>query len=166
MTYNQLEIFFMTILHSLMQDEQLLTGTLDENINEVFGHEDATYMDIRDPETLLSILRIKHGDFYKQLFCSTILVIKTILQQFTEDMRLPIAPIIISQPFIRTFQHLYPEKFNAEEFRIGLQEIPYYTERLAVRQNTNAFILVAARIFCTIEHYHRLEVVIGACIDN
>ena len=161
MTYNQLEMFLMEILHGLMQDgENPPERTLEEHIHFIFGDQNAIHMDIRDPETLLSILRVDHGDLYKQLFCSAVLAIKTIISCFAEDRLLQIEPRIISQPFISVFFHLYPENFNIEQFRRNLEEIPYYTERLAVRQNTNAFILTASRIFCTIDHCQQIETVL------
>lgn len=163
-TYNQMEIFFVEILNNLIKQsrEEIPPRytSLEEHINEIFDVVDATHMDIRDPETLLSILRIDHSDLYNQLFLSTIMAIKTIIQQFAEHNRLPIDPITISQPFLRTFQNLYPKKFNIEEFKADLTAIPYYMESIAVRQNTNAFLLTAARIFCTTEHYHLIESVL------
>jgi hypothetical protein len=163
MTYNQIEIFFCEVLSNLidqMQEKPTVHQSLEEHINEIFGRVDDIYMDIRDPETLLSILRIDHNDLYNQLFLSTVMVIKTIIQQFAENNRLPIEPITISQPFLRVFQHLYPKKFNIGEFRTDLQNIPYYMKSIAVRQNTNAFLLTVVKVFCTTEHYLLIESVL------
>jgi hypothetical protein len=168
--FNQVETIFGNALDALMEQmrEQMQEGrlpshrSLEEHIDEIFGTIDSIHMDIRDPETLLHILRTNHRDLYNQLFCCTVMAIKTIIQQFSEDGKFPIPPIIIGQPFIIIFQNLYPEKFNIGVFKANLQNIPYYKEKLAVKQNTNAFLLMAARVFCTPEHYSLIETVLLA----
>lgn len=161
-TYNQLEIFIMSILDDEMQQGQYTS--LNERILAVFSDTDSmggiersgierSDIDYRDPVTLLNILMTNNYELFSQLFSSCVMAIKTIYQKFDE----PPEPRMIACPILMVLQNLYPEKFTTEEFLFELQNIPYYTESPAVRQNINAFILIAAKTFCTIEHCQQIE---------
>jgi hypothetical protein len=157
-----MQIFY-ALMKQQMRGEVKHFRSLEDHINDIFGDIYDMDMDIiMIPEVLLNILRINYSELYNQLFCSSIMIIKTIIQQFIENDKFPIEPIKIGQPFFITFQNFYPKKFTIEKFKLNIQTIPYYKESVAVRQNTNAFLLTAARIFCTTDHYLLIESILLA----
>jgi len=158
-TYNQIELFLIAVLDNVMNSHLNPSRpmSLEEHISATFGNAD--HMDIRDPETLLDIFRTSNHELFSQLFTSCMMAVKTIFSQFN-DNGLPIELRTISEPLFIALQHLYPNKFNAMELRSSLQSVPYYMEQPAVRQNTNAFYLTTARVFCTVDHYRQIEIVL------
>lgn len=156
MTPNALEVCFNVIILNISSESL----PFDDFIYNCFGSEEQLHMDIRDPETILNILRIEHNALFCQLCDRAYTVGRLLFQQFSE-LSESIAheeqiKIILTE-FGMVFQHFYPNKFISDDFIKAIKKIPFYENNAIVKQETIRFILIAAYIFCPLAHAFQIR---------
>ena len=153
MTPNALEVCFNIIILNISSE----LVPFDDFILNCFGAEDELHMDIRDPETILNILRVEHNALFCQLCDRAYTVGRLIFQQLGTSIAHEEQIRTILTEFGMVFQHFYPTKFISDEFIKAIKKIPFYENNAIVKQETIRFILTAASIFCTMEHANQLR---------
>jgi len=152
-TPNALEVCFNRIILNISPE----SVPFDDFIVGCFGAEDQLHMDIRDPETILNILRVNHNALFCQLCERAYTVGRLIFQQLGTPIAHEEQIITILTEFGMVFQHFYPNKFISDEFIKDIKKIPFYENNAIVKQETIRFILTAASIFCTMEHANQFR---------
>jgi hypothetical protein len=153
MTPNALEVCFNIIILNISSE----LVPFDDFILNCFGAEDELHMDIRDPETILNILRVEHNALFCQLCDRAYTVGRLIFQQLGTSIAYEEQIRTILTEFGMVFQHFYPTKFISDEFIKAIKKIPFYENNAIIKQETIRFILTAASIFCTMEHANQLR---------